>query len=357
MEEQDVDAPEPEVESPSTGEEQTSQSASSEKEASDAEPESNEEQSPEAGGKTSKLQKLIDSKYGGDEDAFADALYNQWNSSSTLHKELKELKNFISELKQAPEKAPSIEEHPDHQWLKSELTALDEESSAIEASRTELRSDFNATQGELHALEGQLRVVADEAERRDIKNAQRDAEARLKSIKRDWAQLQKDEARITRDRSRLDRQKKQIEGSLQESRAQQKVKEQEDIQEQESFLADFNKAVDLAVEDKGIDTDSKIREHLYQTVRAEAIVYLQSLPNGVGILPADFIQKRAEAYFEVHNIAKKANFSAMSKAKVAVSGKPALSKIAPKPVDRPKFKNGEEAKAWVAKQVALRARG
>ena len=54
------------------------------------------------GHRSSELQKLIDGKYGGSEEALAKAIYEQQNSNAQVFKELKALREELAAAKAAP---------------------------------------------------------------------------------------------------------------------------------------------------------------------------------------------------------------------------------------------------------------
>ncbi len=307
-------------------------------------------------GRSSKLQKLIDSKYQGDEDKFAEALYEQWNSSAALARELKETKALIVELKEQaavkpPEPEPLLETDEDYKALSEELQTLDHDLERNATLRSGLIEKFNKAETRISELRGELKYAP------DPDKTERELERLLSQqakLSQDWETTLREDKAISREQKALLKELKTQERRIKESRAEQRQRSQTDSEEQRVFLQVFTEAVDDAIRERGLETNSKIREHLLNTIKAEAIIFLQS---GGTELPDNFVQQRAEAYFEIHNLAKKANFASLSASK-----KPLVQKSAANPsqglansstsASRPKFKNGAEARAWVAKKAA-----
>lgn len=347
-----------EVESPSIEDESTdlqeADSATLEEASADGAESNNDDGSSKQAQGSSRLQKIIDSKYGGDSDKFADALYEQWNSSAKLATELKELRSFIEEQKQAkdapqPEPEPSIQEHEDYKALQTEIAALDTDIAANETNRKTIIKNYNGIKDQIQLIRGQLAVANDPA----LEAKQEALEAKLEQLNEKWDRTFKEDRTIEREKKLLAKQLKQVEISLAEDRAKQKTKWQESLQEQADFRSAFNSAIQDSATHRGIASDSKIRQHLQETITAQAIVYLQS---GKGELPDDFVQKQTEAYFDVHGLAKKANFTELSKQKAPVVQQAPKAPSAaigstPNKVVPPKKMTADEARKWVEKKA------
>lgn len=294
----------------------------------DKEPESNKEKVGEskAEGKL-RIQTLVDSKYGGDWDKFTDGLYSQWNSSSELHSELKEIKAALEEQKQAlvtkaaPE--PPLNDDPDFQALESEITALDNDVKANEQVRAGLITQFNGISEKIAELRGQY-ALADDFNKRDIERRVEALTDKQALLGEKWDRTQKEDKSIERDKKALKGQLKQLEKQISESRAQDKQKQAESLEAQADFRLAFFGLIEEAAGQYGLSAEDapKVKEHLKQTIKAEAVEYLHSHPE----LPDDFVQKRAAAYFDVHKLAKRAGFKELSQVKTPIVQKPGTTK-------------------------------
>lgn len=312
-----------------------------------------EEVEQEPTGRSPKLQKILD-KYNGDEDLAADSIYESWNSTSKLRKDIEELKTHLMEK---DKKAPSFEADPDIQGLQSEITALDQELKFNDDQRRGLIGEIDQARTEVAVLEGQLRL-ADEFQKPQLEQRKMLAERELKTLARQWAGLSNSDARLNREKSGLGRQLRSAQNYLQAIEAQRQHQQTQGQAVQKEILKDFvTEVVDLASA-SGIEDDS-IVEHMISALKAEAHLYLSGMPeNAPGIDIPAFVQARGQAYLKAMGVLKTKNFSAHSASKAALS-RTTAGKTPQTPPSNGKVpgktfapKTAQEAKAWAAAKLA-----
>lgn len=301
------------------------------------EPEANEEEvKPQT-----KLDKLIASKYGGDPDKFADALYEQWNSSSKLHQSNSELRQMLEELSSKltkPAESNVFEDHPDYQWLKSEVSALEEDK----AENAEIRKHCIA---EYNALQTQLAVAkATGSSPQDIRDLQRE----MNQLADRYKASERDDKRLEREKVRLDRQLKQAEQLIQSSKVKQQQTEQQTQAEIQSYRAQFDSVVNGLLADSGLPEDEQA--DLYEVIRLQANNYIDK--NGevpdIGKLGAEIATRHLERI-------KRQNFKTLSTTKLQTpapkpQSKPTAAAPKPKPQSKPSqpgHNSLEDAKAAI----------
>lgn len=303
-------------------------------------------------GRSPKLQKILD-KYNGDEDLAADSIYESWNSTSKLRKDIEELKAYLTEK---DKKAPSFEADPDIQGLQSEITALDHELKFNDDQRRGLISEIDSAKTEVAVLEGQLRL-ADEFQKPQLEQRKMLAERELRALARQWTGLQNSDARLTREKSALARQLRSAQNYLQAMEAQRQHQQTQSQVVQKEILKDFvEEVVDLAAA-SGIE-DPSVVEHMISALKAEAHLYLSGIPeNAPGIDIPAFVQARGQAYLKAMGISKTKTFSAQSATKAALSRTTASTTAQTLPANGKASKTfapktAQEAKAWAAAKLA-----
>ncbi len=305
------------------------------------------------------LQQLIDSKYKGDKAQFVKGLHEGWQSTASLAKELKELKAQLTQQRETQTKPEPLETNEDYSALKDELTVLDSQLKSNNDTRKQILGSFNSLNQELAILEGQIRATQDPNAKNALAFERWQKQQEQKSLESAWNQTFKEDQAAQREMKLLNRQLKEVEKSITQSRTQQQQQWQEDVREQQSFLQDFNSAVDAICEEKSIAADSPTRNFLYETVRAQAVYHLTT-SKGQAIDPFEFVKKQADAYFAASGLNTKQAFQQQTAAKLAVQKpvgtKPSLNNVAPqkKPTgNSPKFKTGDEAREYAMKQLQI----
>lgn len=311
---------------------------------------------PPAKGRSEKLQKIIDSKFGGDEDAFTDSLYEQWNSGSRMRQELDEVKGALAQLVQQrpPESIP--DDHPDLVEINEELTSLKDERKSNSLAGTRLLNELGTLDREIAKLEGKAESAEDfEKQRLEQKILQ--LEVKKESLIGKWESSNKDDKRLERElksaEKRLNQAKKDVSEKLVSEQRQQRA----DLQVKERTLQEFFQNLEAAADENGIPKEA--RKHLANTVRGELVLFLRGLgPDEPDVdLPAA-VKARVAAYAKAMNLAKpKASTVGKEKIQAQQTGKVPPQPGAPPPAapkqgkQELKFKNAAEAKAWTAKML------
>lgn len=282
--------------------------------------ESNEQQEKVARG--SKLQKLIDSKYGGDEDKFADALYEQWNSSSRTHSAIEELKQLINTSTQRQPEPEPLDKNPDIQWLNEQIGTLDAELEASEEERQGLVAEYNALKTELAVMK------ATQADARDI----RATTQRLSELERNYKKTQISDKRIQREKSNYNRQLKQAEVYYSSARDKQIQQQKRDVAEVESLRTNYHTTVASVINNSNLSQEDK--EDLYDMVKLKVGIYIEK--NGPVDDMASLGRSIAEKYLKLQN---QAQFREVSQQKAQAAGKAPAAKPNQQPTSqRPQAK-------------------
>lgn len=267
----------------------------------------------------SKFQKLIDSKYGGNEDAFADAIFENWNSLSRFDKQISDLRNLFEESRQQ-QAAPNLESNPDYQELKEDISTLEAEKEENAKDRQDCISAYNSLQQELAVLKATNGSAA------DVRHVQ----AEMNRLAAQYKASERADKRIDRDKSRLERKLAQAEESIKSSRDTQKQEQQRYEREVEGYRGSFDSTVLGLLQDTGLPQQEQ--EDLYDIVRVQASNYIER--NGP---VADLGKLGAEIAAKYVGLIKRQNFQAISAAKARVapatstSQSPSQPSLAPKP--------------------------
>lgn len=254
----------------------------------------------------SKLQKLIDSKYGGDEDKFADGIFESWNSASRLHDEVRQLRQELA-AKQAPP-PPPLEDHPDYQWLNSEVKAIEEDKAQNQQVKERYTKVYRELETELAVLKATNAPVA---ERRAI-------ESQMITLSERYEDKEREDRRLDRQRAQLTRQLEAAKTQLMSSRERQEYEKQQTVQEVQGYRQHFDNVVMGLLADSGLPQDEQAE--YYDLIRGKAELHIEK--NGpvadIGRLGADI----ASRYIQ---LVKRQNFQAISEAKAQVASKTASS--------------------------------
>jgi hypothetical protein len=316
-----------------------------------------EGEEPTEGGSKSKLQKLVDDKYQGDEDAFVDGLYQQWNSSADMAKELKELRQELSELRKPTAEPEAIADSPDIQWLTNQLEDVKAERAELGSKRTHLLQRMAKAEAEVNQLKGAMRN-AEEFERKSLERDAAAAERESERLADQWNDLKREERRLDKDAKAYDIQLERARKAAQSQVQEQQRSRVEAVREQKESLETFVAAVKAEAKELGIP--EKNLKHMANTIRGELFFYLQSMlakdPNAEGIDVAEAVKVRARAYAKAMGLERKAGAPAAA-ASPAPSTPGAKPNAAPprKPVATPSPKNKAEADAWVRQVFMGRA--
>lgn len=256
---------------------------------------------PTAEVRSPKLQKLLD-KYDGDEDALAEAIFQNQNSMSKFHKELEELKTTFNKPK--TEATPEeIENDADVQWISGELKTLDGNLRGNEATRVALLDKIDASRSLIARLEGKIEV-ADDFDKAALTQQKTLQDQILQAHLSDWRGLDRDDASIRREKKdferQLDRAKK--EAAVKDANLRQRDANFEVAKEK--HFRDFSSAIDAQSKSLGLSKEQ--REYMFNVIRSEAYSYLSGLPETrtEGINIEEFVRERSQVYARMLGVNK-----------------------------------------------------
>lgn len=270
------------------------------------------------GHRSPELQKIIDGKYGGSEEAFAKAVWEQQNSTAQVFQELKALREEMAAVKAKPEEAKA-DDDPDVSSLNDQRALVVEELEALKANHDEIVGEFNKLSEQKIRLETKLEV-ADDYDKPKHQEALDQAKARLADLKRQYAALPRESKRLTVQLSNLDRQIKSAQGAVQtRSKAKEKEAEQEK-QWQGEFRSLVDQYIDSVAKDKGITSGTKVHARLGDYVRRSIYAHLASLdPDGPGVDPVRAVQHFSDEFLESLSEGAKVSFKTASATKQAAT--------------------------------------
>jgi hypothetical protein len=281
--------------------------------------ENQEEQKP--AGRSQKLQKLIESK-GGDEEKFAESVYQQMNSAASLAKKVRELEEKLTEVESLYEKPSAPEpdlKHPDLDVLQQDIQALDAEAANNNAEQRNILVEIGKTERAIAVLEGRM-LSADDYEKSVLKTEQYQLNQALRGLEKAYKDIEWRNPRLLRERreiaSRLEARKQQLEAE----KAQQRSRASEEKAYKAAFRTRFENTVSSVAKKYGVPEASL--EFVMDTAKAKASVFLRNLPAGSPGLDADedmttFIGSVVAKYAEDRGIVNKAKFTNYSKNKLA----------------------------------------
>jgi len=256
-----------------------------------------------------KFQKLLD-KYQGDEDKFAEAIFENYNSMSALRKELDEVKSTLTQPSPKAVQA-EIDNDPDVQWVSGELSNLNANLKQNEAARVDLLEKIDKTRSSIAKVEGKMEV-ADEFEKSVLNQQKFLHEQALEAHLSNWRGLDRDDASIRRDKKDFEHKLSRAQREAEFKEASSKQRDADFESSKEKHFNDFVSAVDASAKDYNLNPKQK--EHLTSVLRAEAYMQLSSLPEShtQGIDIAAFVRERSKVYAEVLGIRRAALLASKS---------------------------------------------
>lgn len=299
--------------------------------------------------RSSVLQKIIDTKFGGDEDKFAASVYEQQNSTARLYEELQELKKALPTKEEAP---PTPEEHPDLGWVNQEITSLQAETEQNRLRQEALVTEGRSKREEILQLKGEMRR-ADDIDKKELQQQINLVESELSRMNSEWRDLDKSNRRLASEQRDLARRKELAEREVISAREEQRTQAIKDKEDQVQELQKFEKAVSEVAKDNGL-TDKEVIDDMYETARAKAALYIRingEVPD-LGALTKQF----CERYLNVHKLAKKAEFAQLSRQKVEASRPVNPNPAAKAPAaPSPQSPSRAKEKQWTPEFVRMRA--
>lgn len=278
-----------------------------------------------------KFQKLLD-KYQGDEDKFAEAIFENYNSMSALRKELDDVKSTLTQSSPKAIQAV-IDNDPDVQWISGELSTLTTNLKQNEAARVNLLDKIDKTRSTIAKLEGKLEV-ADEFEKPILEREKFLSDKALEDHLAQWRGLDRDDASIQREKREFERKFSQAQREAESKVAVSKQRDADFESSKEKHFNDFVSAVDASAKEYRLD--SKQKAHLTSVLRAEAYMQISSLPEShtQGIDIAAFVRERSKVYADVLGIRRATLLASKTSIGSPTNGKSTPAEVLSKSVAR-----------------------
>lgn len=302
----------------------------------------------------SKLKELIDTKYGGDEEKFVSGMYEQWNSTARLKKELDEVKAVIANASRAPEpEPPPPAEAPDVKWLDKEIAALDGEAQQNSAAQQALVVKAEQIKADIHELRGEMKN-AETVEKHTLEEKISRKEAELERKADQWQRLNERNRRIDHEKRDFGRQKDLAVREVELSRAQLQQQKQDLRNYQEDQGRVFNTALQSAVAEYQLPTaDPEYMQYLDETIRAKVSFILRNDPEGGPVDLAALAKAQVAGFAKAHNLSKKAAFTQKTQEKLQATHKAPVSPA--KPASPAAAPTPASPKRWTADFARQRA--
>jgi hypothetical protein len=296
------------------------------------------------------LKSLIDTKYGGDQAKFLQGIYEGWNSTTSIAKELHALRQKVEAV---PERQPEPAELvPMVGVIEKQVTALDTRITRANEGRNQILLDANKINMEIARKQGEASRLSDAYDKASVEEQISRLEERKLSLQEKFnsygEQLGDYEGQKSELQARLDEAVSYAE-SLRANR-------QSDAAESSKFrqttLNEFVGAVEAEAQKLGIPSGSRAYNRMARAIHLETHAYLNSLgPEADAIDISAFVSARAKEYSEDVGLTSKQlareKIQATTKAASPLSG-PLSARVAAASKTSPAPKSAAEARAWAA---------
>jgi len=307
------------------------------------------EHGPGDGASPSKLKRLVDTKYGGDEDAFHEALHEQWKSSSRMAEEIRDLRATIQDLSATKEDLSKvIEANPDVQWLNEQLSDLVNEGQKFESDRRTVLTRIGEADRAISRLEGQRDAETEPYEKQLLLNRIEALKDKKESLTDKWEAIDQREKQAKLAKREYERQLGLVRKAVEAEEFNKKKQKGVELEQQKDTLKEFFAAAEAAAKRHGIPSANV--KHMTTAIRGElALQLMGASADAEGIDIPEAVEARVAAY------AKAMRLKPVSKGVAPANGAPAGKSAAP-PARRPSAptnapKNAKEAEAWIAKTL------
>lgn len=318
---------------PDVEEAQAAEDTPDSEEVSDDGPDQEAQEEPKPAGRSQKLQKLIDSK-GGDEEKFAESMYQQMNSAAALAKKVADLEERLQNTEEATRVPEPVEPHPDVVAIQQDIEALNAEAEGIRSRKHLILVDLGKLEKHVAYLEGQA-LKADEYDKNVLANEKFQYSQLIRALESEYRQLETREPRLTREFRDAKRQLDAANQKVEAERAYQRNRALESRAYSDNFKTRFEAKVSEMSGKLGIPEGS--REYVLELAKAKASVFLRGLPQESPGLHEDkdietFVGAVLAKYVEDRGLVKKGQFTKLSKAKLQTTAAPA-------PANKPTIKS------------------
>ncbi len=263
----------------------------------------------------SRVQKIVDTKFGGDWDKFTDSLYEQWNSSSRLHSELEELKELVARGAQPHEPEAPAPDHPDVKWLEQQITSLDSETASIHSRRQQILLDINKRDREVAALEGEMKR-ADDFDKNNLLQQRLRAETAMERALEKYENLGDRLQQLDLRKREFQYQRQFVDSRVAAERAQTQQRAELDQARQTKWQSEFLSAFEESAGNYKLSPEDK--DYMFEVIVGQTGTYLNSLPkNTPAIDLAAYVRGKAEAHAKAMRLPAKTEFVETTRAKLA----------------------------------------
>lgn len=326
-----------------------------------ANPDEPQDEGMDDGETISPVQKLINSKYGGDENKFVAGIHEGWKSSAALRRELDEIKAQLRvapkpEPEPEPEFIPPAQISEDLKWLGTELTSLAAEKTASDHRKNTILNEADGLDRAIARLEGKLEVV-DDYEKVKVQQSLSELKAQKNGLVQEYRSLERRIKEIGWEERNFNGRKMEAERAIsyyrdqaKQQRTHQEAKAKEIRSQFDSILAENVKQYSFA-DDPEFDINT-----LNRMIRGDISLMISSLPPNAPAVDIEAETSRRVADFaKLTRAAKKTTVKQLTNEKVE-----GATKVAPKGTSLPKpgdksSKSGQP-KAWSAEFAKARAR-
>jgi hypothetical protein len=248
-----------------------------------------EEPAP-AKGRSSKLQKLIEDKYDGDEDAFVEGLFNQWNSTSRLSDTVEQLREELTRARAVP-----IEDHPDIQALAQQYAATEQRASAVSGRRGGYIREIGSIDQQIAKKTGVLER-AEDFEKPDIRSEIRDLENKRERYIEKLEGLEGDEERLHERRQQLRARIAEAKTAIEAQQAREAEAKVADSQLRSRTVQDFEESFLQTARELEIPKAKQRR--LYTAAKAELVAQIRALGPNAPEVSSAALRKATKAIVE-----------------------------------------------------------
>jgi len=148
------------------------------------------------------VQKIIDSKYKGDRNAFVKGLYEQWNSSSRMAREIEDLKKLVAER---PTQTATPESDQDIQWLTNRSQALDWHQQNNQVRQNQIVTEIDDLRQKAAMAAGRIEASDDDGYKAKQERIKDTYDRQLQDLRREWNDLKKANFEFDREKFSVSR--------------------------------------------------------------------------------------------------------------------------------------------------------
>lgn len=266
-----------------------------------------------------RLQDLI--KQRGGVKKFVDGLFEGWNSTARLHKDVESLRGELREaLAAKSEPPPPPPPSEEAQLIARQMEAQDKRAAEVVARQEKILNEAEDIRFKLAEKRGELRH-ADDYEKQGIADEIRRMEGQIQGLRQEY-KSNEDRLEVIGDRkTELESKRRTAEREHQAFIEQQKLREAERVEYQKGVVTEFLGSLTSEAAALGIPTGSKAIAHMEKTIRAQITHHLRSLPpDSPPIDIPAFVKQAAAEYAEVMGVTNRGKLQQLAREKQGVQG-------------------------------------